>query len=152
MNKPTLSEQEILQRAIEKAINNGWDMFGFLKKGTHRANAFKRYYFTNQCYTRTTNHDHWSMQQLSVESEGASFLNYTHISVPEVIFSHDFAKAFFGEDRICELCGSNDIKADRFGVYCGKCHAEGFNVIAWQHHLQQMVLEQNPLRYIERFI
>ena len=42
----------------------------------------------------------------------------------DIIFSHDFAKAFWGED-ILEI---------------------------WQYHLQQMVLELQPLKYLERFL
>jgi len=60
---------------------------------------------------------------------------------PELfIFSHDFAKAFFPEETKTE-----------FDSY------EGFNyehitTIDWQHHLQQMVLEKEPLKYLEKFL
>ena len=43
----------------------------------------------------------------------------------EFIFSHDFAKAFFGLGRM----GGN-----------------------WEVHLQQMVLEKDPIKYLEKFI
>ena len=45
-----------------------------------------------------------------------------------VIFSHDFAKAFWGD---------------------GEC--EGFTP-CWKHHLIRMVLEQYPIKYLEKFI
>ena len=56
-------------------------------------------------------------------------------SIHEIIFSHDFAKAFWGKNLV-----SDDL-ADG-GVWSEK----------WQYHLQQMVLEENPLEYIARFI
>ncbi len=48
----------------------------------------------------------------------------------EVIFSHDFAKAFFP-------------RTDGHGF-----HKDD----AWKFHLQQMVLEENPLHYLEQFL
>ena len=53
-----------------------------------------------------------------------------------VIFSHDFAKAFWGSDNteipIEELASS--IQS------------------AWAYHLTKMVLEKEPLKYIEKFL
>ena len=49
-----------------------------------------------------------------------------------IIFQHDFAKAFFGKELIDN---------DRGGHYQ-----------AWQYHLQQMVLEEEPLKYLEQFL
>lgn len=53
-----------------------------------------------------------------------------------IIFSHDFAKAFFGEKE-----------------YIRK-YEDGIKIepIAWQYHLQQMVLEENKLKYLEKFL
>ena len=50
----------------------------------------------------------------------------------QIIFSHQFAKAFWGEDKI----------------YKGKW------VIArdWEIHIQKMVLEEDPIKYLEQFI
>lgn len=62
-----------------------------------------------------------------------------------LIFSHDFAKAFWGEKEIeweveCE-------PLDRqYSVY------EPMHAPAWRHHLQNMVLESNPPGYLESFI
>ncbi len=51
-----------------------------------------------------------------------------------LIFSHDFAKAFWGEEDY----------TDGKIVIC--------NHKAWQYHLQQMVLYEEPLNYLERFL
>lgn len=57
---------------------------------------------------------------------------------PEVIiFEHDFAKAFWGEE------------VKRIG--------NGYGSVVeylpeWKWHLQQMVLEKEPLKYLEKFL
>ena len=59
-----------------------------------------------------------------------------------LIFSHDFAKAFFGEKRKYYQTVSS-------GPY-----SDGTKTIIWnwQNDLQQMVLEENPLKYLEKFL
>jgi hypothetical protein len=61
----------------------------------------------------------------------AIILNKEHYSI---IFRHDFAKAFWGEKK------RNNIFTDEVAFYL------------WQGHLQQMVLEKEPLKYIEKFL
>lgn len=56
-----------------------------------------------------------------------------------VIFTHWFAKAFWG---VVPAHLNLDEYAE--STYTGKPN--------WQHHLQQMVLEENPLKYLERFL
>ena len=48
-----------------------------------------------------------------------------------VIFSHDFAKAFWGERLIESSISGNE---------------------GWQYHLQQMVISKDPIKYLEQFI
>lgn len=50
-----------------------------------------------------------------------------------IIFNHDFAKAFWGDEII-------------------KDHTWVMNIHQWQSHLQQMVLEKDKLKYIEKFL
>ena len=52
-----------------------------------------------------------------------------------IIFTNDFAKAFWGE--------SYYITPDEF---------EDNKGIAWQYHLQQMVIAEEPLKYLEKFL
>ena len=61
-----------------------------------------------------------------------------------IIFSHDFAKAFWGEgivktDNIKDLFNEEKVIAI-------------MTMISWQYHLQQMVLEKEPLKYLEQFL
>ena len=62
------------------------------------------------------------------------------ISMPYqcIIFSHEFAKAFWGEEK---LNMREKIKLSK----CG-------HIPEWQYHLQQMVLEKDPLKYLEKFL
>jgi hypothetical protein len=49
----------------------------------------------------------------------------------QIIFSHSFAKAFWGKEP-------DEIS--------------GMAIQTWQYHLMQMVLEENPIKYLEKFI
>ncbi|MCK9544216.1 MAG: hypothetical protein M0R03_19530 [Novosphingobium sp.] len=53
----------------------------------------------------------------------------------KIIFSHEFAKVFWGES--CYYQDENQLFDDRKN---------------WQYHLQQMVLEKNPLLYLATFL
>jgi len=55
-----------------------------------------------------------------------------------IIFSHDFAKAFWGKKQI-------EIQGEK--LYCNND-----KVYEWQMNLQQMVLEPEPLQYIKKFL
>ncbi len=57
-----------------------------------------------------------------------------------IIFDHDFAKAFWGTEEIFDQL---DNRQDNL-------YFEGFSI--FQYHLQQMVLEKEPLKYLEKFL
>jgi len=57
----------------------------------------------------------------------------------ELIFSHEFAKAFWGEKRPKKTLEGN--------LYIGAAGLE-----YWQEELGRMVLEENPLEYLEKFL
>ncbi len=54
-----------------------------------------------------------------------------------IIFSHDFAKAIWGEIWPEEVVGVKGLKG---------------NFPYWQIELQMMVLEKEPLKYLEKFL
>ena len=65
------------------------------------------------------------------------------LDISELLFQHEFAEALWGNYLLCIMCGS----------LSGKCkHNELFCLESWQYHLQQLVLEDNRLSYIGRFI
>ena len=96
-----MTNEEILQKAIEKAIKNGF------------------------------NNRSWRIEAAEL-----------HKCYESLIFSHAFAKAFWGEEDVDEP--TNEYVA-------GKKIIETHG-IAWKYHLRQMVLEENPLKYLEKFI
>ena len=112
--------------------------------------------------------------QLDVELSGSGNIKhfqgdvYIKAETPiEFIFSHYFAKAFWGEDEVSiEL--ENVSYVNSFGQKIDTDNCYGFGGIilypyeegggmkyqgkSWKYHLQQMVLEEEPLKYIERFL
>lgn len=61
-----------------------------------------------------------------------------------LIFSHDFAKAFWGEDG-CYMQETWTITQEPF-----RCESNSLE--EWEYHLQIMVLEENPLTYLSKFL
>lgn len=61
----------------------------------------------------------------------------------ELIFSHSFAKAFWGEqlEERHFLVIRMSLKIPKDGL-----------VPAWQYHITQMVLEEDPVKYLEQFL
>lgn len=96
-----MTNQEMLKRAIDKAIKNGADQSEFL------LGIFE-------------------LGHLGDEMRIRAFL-----------LSHPFAKAFWGEDVVIIPDDEGKLK---------------ITIPAWQYHLKHMVLEENPLNYIEKFL
>ena len=101
--------------------------------------------------------------QKSVKKTGLDVRDWTVDSNPKwwfmdnhyylIVFSHDFAKAFWGEGKVCENCGLGNKWST--GITYSECCQFWTSTKGkpnWQYHLQQMVLEEEPLKYLERFI
>lgn len=76
-----------------------------------------------------------------------------------VIFSHDFAQAFFGSELLCYDCGEKVgqpiMLGEKVQLGTGQCNCSRQfenNEPAWQFHLQQLVLEENPIDYLYKFV
>jgi hypothetical protein len=62
-----------------------------------------------------------------------------------IIFSHDFAKAFWGKEIVCDACGDK-------GCYeTSDIFPEG-GIPCWKFHLQEMALEKDRIKYLKQFI
>lgn len=108
-----MKDKEVLQKAIEIAIDNGWSQ-GFNFKEDLR----------------------YEYNPISLECQ-----------VKIIVFSHDFAKAFWGEGE------NQNREFDDFGSPTYKySNGSFFSIPEWQHHLQQMVLCSNPIDYLRKFI
>lgn len=135
-----MTNEQILKKAIEKAVRNlhnksdypykhlqGWNINAFINKN----NEFR-------CS--------------EIEPRDANI----------IIFSHDFAKAFFPKvihtTKKVLIKSKNVSRVTPKGVirffvpehYASK-RGKTFGK-TWQYHLQQMVLEEEPLKYLEKFL
>jgi len=130
-----MTNEQILKKAIKKAVKNGW----WGKAGKAFLEGFetgvKKWAFNGRYYS--------------------------------LIFSHDFAKAFFGEEEIITGYYRGDFppqegtQYQHVGCYILKWNERperptaGFVEVklpAWQYHLQQMVLAEDSLQYLKRFL
>ncbi len=116
-----MTEAEILRKAIEKAMTNGY------------ATALV-----------------WDEERNTLCEAGGVPGKYQPVCANSIIFDHEFAKAFWGEEII--TVGYRD-KNSTLNNTKLTAHIEyTYPEIEWRWRLQQMVLEKNPVRYIERFI
>jgi len=135
--KNKMTNEEILKKAIEKAVKNGWE------------HNFK---------------EEWIISGM----KGSPDWYYN------IIFSHDFAEALWGEEEICKDCGSRideKMTGARLNwkvIECSGCDcsnwispkskstslrkSDNFIIKAWQYHLQQMVLAEEQLQYLKKFL
>ena len=75
-----------------------------------------------------------------------------------IIFSHDFAKAFFGRELLCYDCGepvgaplgNESIQIGTGTCDCGRQFEN--NQEAWEFHLQRMVILEDPIQYLKQFL
>lgn len=102
-----MTDREILQKSIEKAENNGFNI--------RNINCFDTFDIPPKLYVR-------------------------------FLLCKDFAKAFCGEDKL-EPQDSYDFEFR----YKGNLIGFGYYSL-WKYHLQQMVLYEEPLKYLEKFL
>ncbi|MBW2968536.1 hypothetical protein KY314_00250 [Candidatus Woesearchaeota archaeon] len=129
-----MEKGEILKKTIKKAIKNGWKKGErFLEDWWDETNSFERIIY-------------WKA--------------YYHL-----IFSHDFAKAFWGEEKVDEFGYKFEDMSDReiqssypkgFIYKAGETLYKQRNYDdaqqSWKFHLQQMVISEDPLKYLEHFL
>ncbi len=135
----TMTEREILRKVIEKAVKNGY-----------KDKEFSKNFFSGIL-------DH-ILELLDGKRNGLINANRYYA----LIFSKEFAKAFFGEVLLCEKCLTKIYAA---GEYVGSCEhftieSRGFNmeegsingwgilISEWEFHLQRMVIKEEPLNYL----
>ena len=111
-----MNNEQILKKAIEVAIKNGWNPTpdGLTDDVTKKI--------------------------------GSIWRNYRYYSI---IFSHDFAKAFWEEDYKSAWSFLSIMPDKRTRISMGR----NLNLKPdWKRHLQIMVLEKEPLKYIEKYL
>lgn len=104
----------ILEEAIEEAVKNGFDL--------EKINIYQE-----------LDGEYWEYKKTVSE------LYYTK-KYYFIIFSLDFAKAFWGDRLMVQEDWDFDATNDLLPDY------------NWEYYLQQMVLEKEPLKYLEKFL
>ena len=137
-----MKPETILKKAIEKVVENGW------------SDINKKVRITNcEC------DDHCELIRIVPEGSNGTYSEGLLYLSKDFIFSHDFAKAFWGEGLltwyICPNCNrrfftetSSEFEHDDCNHRARKVGFES----AWKLHLQQMVLEKDPIKYLGKFI
>ena len=72
-------------------------------------------------------------------------------NTPASIFSHSFAKAFWGEESF-QMKTMKPHSTDYFNEKDELVGAAYHALMSWEYHLQQMVLEEDPIKYLEKFL
>lgn len=121
-----MTHQQILEKAIQKAIDGGWNLIGAeypiryeLRGITSNMQAFHGF----------------------LHVDGHKTSHSQPLIVSDLIFNHDFAKALWGEKPVTfmqthmqELWSANEDLT--------------FDGTRWQYHLQQMVVADDPIKYL----
>jgi len=126
-----MNNKQILQKAIKKAIKNGW-------KVDYKFNG-KNVKVKNDSEGLPT--FYWIEEDMRQQTR-------------DIIFSHEFAKALWGEEIVDKFGNSLDyFKKIVFAndLEMIKNHQGPF-LPAFQYHLQKMVLEKEPLKYLEIYL
>lgn len=64
----------------------------------------------------------------------------------EIIFNHDFAKALWGKDGYCYVNYEYSNDYEKLGPNSGSGNFAKLEW--WQYHLQQMVIADDPIKYL----
>jgi hypothetical protein len=111
-----MTNQEILEKAIQKAIDGGWKSISI---GEYLEVDFDS--ITGEPWA------FWVYKDL-----------YSAWSIFGIIYSHDFAKALWG-----------DLPKRSADMYnCPQDEIGQVDTDNWEHHLQQMVISDDPIKYL----
>ena len=129
-----MTNKEILVKAIQKAIDGGWSCFG---------TDLERWDW--QIGEGTS----WPLHMSFTPNESVGMITYISqvFDANRIIFNHDFAKALWGVSEHTTLPG-----IDSYGEEdCEHCEANIWDSIphyCWQYHIQQMVIADDPIKYL----
>jgi len=114
-----MTDREILFRVVLKANENGYKEF-YVQDWHEEKDYGLREEFNTLVY------------RYNADTED-------FVTLFDIIFSHEFAKAFWGEEEIRE----------GYHIDCSQWLGWTKN---WMFHLSHMVLEEEPLKYLEKFL
>lgn len=117
-----MTNKQILQEALGKAVKNSGGFGVGLMLGKYEVDS-------RTGWLNGKNQEEPYIKQISPGG-----MMEREVAYQVVIFSHEFAKAFWGTARR------------------GYNFQKGKEIQEWDHHLQQMVLEEDPIKYLEKFL
>lgn len=133
-----MSNKEILERAIKKAVDGGWEPFEF--GSPTRIMKWENDHMVNIAVT------------FPVDGGDVEWVR----ELEGIIFNKDFAKALWGEDWHMNV----GLETQRLQE-CTDCNQRGFSwhreepnpysnywIYCWQFHLQWMVVADDPMKYL----
>lgn len=126
-----MDAKEILEKAIKKAVAGGWDNW--------YANGYEPIYFGGELIGVRDLDPHAVLKCEGIEG---------------LLFNHDFARALWGDEHDCDAgfhekktifhnpaTNKDEVLDESYTVYC--LHQKD-----WKHHLQNMVIADNPIEYL----
>lgn len=116
-----MNNQEILTKAIQKAIANGWKQPQELS------------FISNDEF----------LVYLTESTPGT--LKWIKFKLSELIYNHEFAKALWGEPYVMS---HKEIKEAGYTGGGGTGSMIDMKHPGWKHHLQQMVIAEDPIKYL----
>lgn len=132
-----MTNQEILTKAMEKAIKNGLKIQGLTEDEVMES--------VESLYAEKHEEDY-----------GKGFMSFAERGF---IFNHDFAKTFWKPERETEKayrCKKHPERDYLYYTYCGECGSkmalEERQDDGWKTRLQEMVLEVDPIKYLEKYL
>ena len=120
--------KEILEKAIRKAIDGGWKGTPYMSlDGDWMGNPPK-----------------WRVAQpfmdaVIIYTTGGLDCLDIHINSEHVIFNHDFAKALWGDEEH----GEEDYYSPKHNDCSGSSWLK-----SWEYHLKEMVIADDPIKYL----
>jgi hypothetical protein len=115
-----MNNQETLTKAINQAIANGWGAESLGGADTWGGLAELEQQYVAKLMFSETGNGYWL-----------------------IVFDHEFAKTLWGDDEIKLWEDTPDPDNDPYGEYTSYTALPN-----WQHHLQQMVIADDPIKYL----
>ena len=141
-----LNNKQILKKAIEKATKNG-----FIWSQLYDDKQMREYHEEKEklgrdykviTRFRTVGVISWAVTIMYPTLYGQ--LAQGSFKVNDFIFNHSFAKAFFGDRKYADIEVESPTGKVVFQI--GVAYPE------WQRRLREIVLEPEPLKYLEKFL
>ena len=145
-----------LKKIIEFAVEREWNEldryadkipFGGVKKGKYQGKYLK------YKYVKEVKHKYEEAYDVVFKSKDGDKISF-HFHPHQFLFSHDFAKAVFGEVVIwvCAIDGLLNNKEVTYGQTCGICEGIVISQPDFEYHLQQAVISKDPIDYYYKYI